>query len=96
MAWATARATDAKAKPRVCIECKAKFTRLYRDINGRPRLRELRLWPRSLYCSRSCASAYRKRKRTHPELPPHLRMLEPPGERKNVRRRSVSGGAALA
>ena len=37
--WTTAEATAAKAKPPVkfCLECDQPFTRLYRDVNGRPR-----------------------------------------------------------
>jgi hypothetical protein len=75
--WAKAEATAAASEPpeRTCIECGAEFIRLYRDVNGKPRLRSPHEWTRSIYCSRSCASAYRRRKRVW--LAPHLAALEP-------------------
>ena len=78
---ATAEATAAKARPpeKLCIVCGEVFRRVYADIHGKPRLRSLREWPRSIYCSRSCASAYRGRKAKgwRMKLPLHLASLEP-------------------
>jgi hypothetical protein len=77
--WAAAERTAAKAKPPIkrCVECGDEFTRLYRDI--RPRLRQLREWKRSLYCSRQCCAAYRggKLNAGWRSLPPYLAELEP-------------------
>jgi hypothetical protein len=76
--WTAAERTAAKAEPLVkwCAECGDEFTRLYRDDYGRPRLRELRQWPRALYCSRACCAAYRGRKFKE-SLPRYLAVLEP-------------------
>ena len=62
---AAAQRTAAETKPPVrwCIVCEAEFTRLYTDIHGKPRLRSPKDWRKSLYCSRSCASRYRRSKR---------------------------------
>lgn len=73
--WAKAEATAALSGERTCIECGVEFRRLYRDIHGKPRLRSPREWARSIYCSQSCASAYRSRRRVWLGL--HLAGLDP-------------------
>lgn len=77
--WTAAQRTAAKATPPVrwCIVCEAEFTRLYRDIHGRPRLRSPHDWRKSLYCSRECASRYRRNKPRAgwPSLPLHIAAL---------------------
>ena len=63
--WDAAQRTAAKTQPPVkwCIMCEGEFTRLYRDLHGKPRLRSPKDWRKSLYCSRACASLYRRSKR---------------------------------
>jgi hypothetical protein len=85
--WDAAQRTASKARPPVkwCITCEVEFTRLYRDIHDRPRLRSPQDWRKSLYCSRSCASLYRRAKRNagwlrslrNEALPATLEALEP-------------------
>jgi hypothetical protein len=63
--WDAAQRTASMAKPPVrwCITCEAEFSRLYTNRHGKPRLRSPKDWRKSLYCSRSCASLYRRNKR---------------------------------
>jgi hypothetical protein len=85
--WGAAERTASMAKPpiRYCIVCDAEYTRAYRDIHGKPRLRSPKDWRKSLYCSRSCASLYRRNKRNagwlrslrSEALPASLEALEP-------------------
>jgi hypothetical protein len=84
--WAKAEATAALSGERTCIECRVEFRRLYRDVRGRPRLRSPKEWARSIYCSQSCASAYRSRRRVWLGL--HLAGLDaapPSPERREAR-----------
>jgi hypothetical protein len=77
--WGAAQRTAADAQPPVkfCIVCDAEFSRLYTTASGRPRLRSLPEWRRSLYCSRECASRYRRNKPRagRPTLPLHIAAL---------------------
>lgn len=82
--WTAAEATAAKAPVRYCITCSEPFTRLYTNINGRPRLRDLKRWSaqRALYCSKQCCAIFRRNKRNAGwlSLPAHLASLEPAPE----------------
>jgi hypothetical protein len=79
--WTAAEATASKAPVKFCITCTEPFGRLYRDRNGKPRLRDLKRWSssRALYCSRACCAVYRRNKRNAGwlTLPAHLASLEP-------------------
>jgi hypothetical protein len=79
--WGAAEATASKATVKFCITCREPFTRLYTNINGRPRLRDLKRWSaqRVLYCSRQCCATFRRNKRNAGwlTLPASLANLEP-------------------
>jgi DNA-directed RNA polymerase specialized sigma24 family protein len=110
--WGAARATASMAKPpiRFCIVCGEPFTRCYEARGGRPRLRAVREWRRSLYCSKACCSIYRRRKPRggQQSLELHLAGLEPPTpplERREARSKmrappgrpaTVTGARAIA
>jgi DNA-directed RNA polymerase specialized sigma24 family protein len=79
--WGAAEATAATATVKFCITCSEPFTRLYTNINGRPRLRDLKRWSsqRVLYCSKQSCAIFRRNKRNAGwlSLPAHSASLEP-------------------
>ena len=99
--WTTAEATAAKAKPPVkfCLECDQPFTRLYRDVNGKPRLRELRRWSwGASYSSKACCAAYREAARAGSRICRSIYKLlsRPPGSPRLGRKPRKTGPEAIA
>jgi hypothetical protein len=93
--WTAAEATAANAPVKFCITCSEPFTRLYTNINGRPRLRDLKRWSsqRVLYCSQQCCASFRRNKRNAGwlTLPASLQALEPAPEQLTMRSAARTG-----